>query len=555
MSEKNLQRLVLLAFCFSGAAALSYEVVWTRALSFILGSTVYALSTILATFMAGLALGAYLGGKLADRKEDLLLYFGLCELGIGLFGFGVVTLIYRLPPLYFALYQALHLNASVFYVVQFVLSAAVMIIPTTLMGATFPLVSKRLTHNMGEMGRKVGDAYSANTFGAILGSLGAGFLLVPGLGLTWASFAAGTLNVLAGLGVIVLSRKRFPVRYVALGVAVAGAGLLLAATASHGTPLATFYRVFMYGDFDELRAASGGKKVLLKKDYAQGHLIAYEVGYGLVTLQHGGKMEGTSPVDIPNTVRLATVPAAAFAEPAEDVLIVGLGAGVTTWAAGEVSQNVEVSEIHPGVVDVVREHGLPGALDGVKIHVTDARTQLFYNEKLYDFISSEPSVPSEAMAGNLFTREFYEIAASRLKPGGVMAQWLPAWILTVKDARAAIKTFASVFDHVYLWRVLTSNDYLLLGSKGPFRYSPAEIDRRSMEMVRRIIPEQWVTEMVSQGVNLEEFFTVDLIRDDRSVPEIVAMEDIPVITDDKPLLEFLITKNLLLGRGFDEHRR
>ena len=93
---------VLLAFQLSGAAALIYEVTWTRALALVLGSTTYAVSTMLATFMSGLALGAALGGKLADRSDRLLFHFGLCELGIGLTGLVSVPLIYLLPAAYLA---------------------------------------------------------------------------------------------------------------------------------------------------------------------------------------------------------------------------------------------------------------------------------------------------------------------------------------------------------------------------------------------------------------------------------------------------------------------
>ena len=110
--------ILLTAFGFSGAAALIYEVVWTRALSIILGSTTYALSTMLSTFMAGLALGGFLGGKLADRGKNLLLFFGLLELGIGIFGLITMPLIHQLPPFYFKIYRSFHLSPTVYFVFQ-----------------------------------------------------------------------------------------------------------------------------------------------------------------------------------------------------------------------------------------------------------------------------------------------------------------------------------------------------------------------------------------------------------------------------------------------------
>lgn len=160
--------LVLLAFGLSGAAALIYEVTWTRAISLVLGSTTYALSTMLSTFMAGLAIGSLIGGRIADRRNNLIELFAFLEAGIGVFGILTIPLIYALPPIYLYIYRAFHLNFTLFLGIQFLLCSAVMLIPTILMGMTFPLVSKAITREMAEMGRKVGNAYSVNTSGLLL---------------------------------------------------------------------------------------------------------------------------------------------------------------------------------------------------------------------------------------------------------------------------------------------------------------------------------------------------------------------------------------------------
>lgn len=100
IGDKSLRTILLSAFALSGAAALVYEVVWTRSLALTLGSTTYAVSTMLATFMGGLALGAIWGGRRADRGGDLLGAFAFCELGIGIAGMLSVPVIYHLPALY-----------------------------------------------------------------------------------------------------------------------------------------------------------------------------------------------------------------------------------------------------------------------------------------------------------------------------------------------------------------------------------------------------------------------------------------------------------------------
>ncbi len=206
VEAQTLRITVLGAFFLSGAAALAYEVVWTRALSVLLGSTTYALSTMLATFMLGLAMGGTLGGLLADRTRRHLFFLGMCELGIGIGGLVSVPLIRRLPAVYLAAYRGFHLQPSVFFTVQILLCAGVMLVPTLLMGMTFPLAARAVTTRMEEVGKGVGSAYSFNTLGAVLGSLLTGFLLVPRVGLSGSTAIAGGVNLAVGCVLVVVSR-------------------------------------------------------------------------------------------------------------------------------------------------------------------------------------------------------------------------------------------------------------------------------------------------------------------------------------------------------------
>jgi spermidine synthase len=552
MSERNIQRLLLLAFCLSGAAALIYEVVWTRALSFVLGSTVYSLSILLATFMAGLALGAYAGGKVADRGGNLLLYFALFELGIGLFGLVTVPLIYGMPLLYWKMHQALHMSARVYFVSVFALSSAIMLVPTTLMGATFPVVSRRITKGMEEMGRKVGDAYSMNTLGAIGGSLLAGFVLVPALGIKWASFTGAILNLSVGLSILLLSGARRFGGYAVLALAVAGAGGLAVSEAAVKHPYLTFYQAGKFEDEDSLREAERTIEILFSKDYAEGRVLAYREK-GMLTVQEGGKTEGTGVEEVPNTTLLAALPAAHRPERAGDMLLIGLGSGVTAFAGKHLADTLEAVEINPGVVEVVERFGLPGVLEGVKVHVTDGRRYLTYTDRKFDIIVSGTSVPSEAMSANLFTRQYYEIVASRLGEGGLFSQHLPVWALTKRDARICFKTFASVFRHARVWFVPASEDFIMVGSVEPFRYPPDVAAGKAVDMSLSVLPGEWTGGMSGDDPDVRERFRVELIRDEDRMREALAL-DLPVINDDTPFLEFSVTRNLLLGPGFAKIR-
>lgn len=539
MLKFTMQLLLLISFLFSGLCALVYEVVWTRSLSLVLGSTVYSLSIMLATFMAGLATGSFIGGRLADRKMGaapnfLLYYYGLSEAGIGLSGIISIPVIYSLPGLYFKLYHALNNYPAIFFTAQFFLASMVMIIPTILMGLTFPLVSKALTKEMERLGRSVGSAYSFNTIGAILGSLLAGFVLIPSVGMKTAAFIAGTVNLIIGIVFISLSKRQKMVLPLCLSFIFILYPFLKTAPSDY---FATFYMLGRFQSLEELRKAEASYKVLFEKDHAQGFVRAYLDEKGFLILQHGGKMEGTGFTDVPNTLFLFELPVKAIERKPGDVLVIGLGAGVTAWVAGKQAGHVDIVEINPAVVEIVKRFGIPGTLDNKGLYITDARQYILYNEKLYDIITSEPSVPSEAMAANLFTREFYELASKRLRPDGIMCQWVPGWVFNRDQLRAAIKTFRTVFPYVYVYKVKASRDFIMLGSKGPLNSAPS-----TGVFIPSHLPPQ--LEMKKIG-DIGPLFEIELVRDAESVKEILDMTHIPVITDDRPLLEFWAATSFL----------
>lgn len=524
-------RLLLGAFAVSGAAALVYEVTWTRALSLVIGSTTYALSTMLATFMGGLALGGAVGGRLADRSKNLVAAFAACELGVGLFGVASLPLIYALPRVYLALYQQFHLYPRLFFTVQLLLCAAVMAVPTFLMGATFPIVSRAVARSLAQVGSDVGAAYSLNTVGAVVGSLGAGFLLVPWLGLTGAALVAGGLNLVVGLGLLVVAGRRS--KAVLGAVLLGGAGVLAAVSGAESTaPFVNYYsahRLAVGQPWRELADGDPGLRLLGAFDAAEGRVRAFRAPGEALLLQVGGKVEGTSVEDLENTLLLAYLPAAAHPRP-ERMLVIGLGAGKTLEAAKRAVPEVDLVEIHPGVVEAVRRFGPAGVLDGVTLFRDDARSFLLKTERRYDVISSEPSYPTEAVVANLFTKEYFELAAQRLAPGGVYAQWLPYHLLTNQGVTMMVRTFASAFPHVYLWRVPRSMDLILVGRREPFSRSEAEI-RAGVDALNQ---PPWP-------------LTYQLSRRPEEVASVVGLEDVPMNTDDRPRLEFELARNLLVG--------
>lgn len=536
-STKLETKAVLTAFAVSGGAALIYEVIWTRALSIVLGSTVYALSTMLSTFMGGLAIGAFLGGKLSDRCKNHLFLFGLCELGIGVLGLTSIPLIYAMPRVYLGIFRKFHLYPSVFFAVQIAMCAVVMLLPTMLMGATFPFVTRKITENLAEMGRKVGDAYSINTIGAVIGSLAVGFYLIPTFGIKGAAIFAAVLNLLVGGTMVVLGRRRRGILFFALPVFILVS--LWSKNAYLETNMVNFYlmnRALDNRPFDAIVGFEQEKwKQIFFEEHPEGTVKAYKTNDGHLVLQVGGKVEGTDTRDITNTLLLAYLPIAAHPSP-RNFLNIGLGAGVTLGAAKGAIPEVDVVEINPGVINAVAIHGESGVLDGVNMVVNDARNYLLTTDKTYDIISSEPSYPTESGVANLFTKEFYEIAATKLRNGGVYCQWLPYYVLTKNDVAMVLKTFTAVFPHAFLWKISESSDLIVLGSKQPFEVSADDIKRAVARLNKTDTPLQF-----------------SLSRTPSQLPEELARFDVSLNTDDHPMLEYRVIKNFLNGSLSDHN--
>ncbi|MEW6251531.1 MAG: fused MFS/spermidine synthase, partial [Planctomycetota bacterium] len=197
---------VYVLFFVSGAAGLVYELVWVRELIFVFGGTTYAITTVLVAFMAGLGLGSYVGGRAARRIARPGRAYGVLEIGIGTYALLVPLLLRIAEPSYRALYPHLENAPWLLSLARFGLSAVVLLVPTTLMGATLPVLVRYVTVRGGALGRSIAHLYGLNTGGAVCGVLAAGFWLLPVFGLSNTTRLAALANGLIGLTALLLLR-------------------------------------------------------------------------------------------------------------------------------------------------------------------------------------------------------------------------------------------------------------------------------------------------------------------------------------------------------------
>src|SRR6266581_7315986 len=200
--------MILFLFFCSGATALIYEVVWSKYLSLMFGSTIYAQTVVLAVFMGGLALGNRLIGARSDLLQKPLSVYGKLEVLIGLYAFCFSWLYQGTDHLYVALGSRLIDHTAWLLLWKAVLSIAVLLLPTVLMGGTLPLLSAWLQKQSNDAGRWAARFYSINSLGAVFGAGMAGFYLVRALGMVSSLQLTALVNLLVGLTAVGLARRQ-----------------------------------------------------------------------------------------------------------------------------------------------------------------------------------------------------------------------------------------------------------------------------------------------------------------------------------------------------------
>ena len=469
-----LEAFLLLSLAASGAASMIYENAWTRALALVIGMSTYAFTTMLTTFLIGLALGSFLYARWWGRSPGRLWAFGALEVGIGITALATIPLFEQLPFLFLRLKGSFADSFVLLLVVQAALSFLVMILPTILAGMTFPIVARLFTHGLYEVGSSVGTAYASNTLGSIVGALAGGFLLIPWLGVQHAINVGVAINVLVGIGLIAADTALArPARWAWGAAAAAGTGAALALFPAWDRHVVTS-GVTIYASSYTGLPREGLKREYMHKDA----LLFYREGATATISVHGhryddyrylktnGKVD-SSYGDEPNMLLTGYLPLL-YHTAAQRVVIIGMGAGYTAKAVAAFPvQRIEVAEIEPAVVEGARGFAARNGnvLDDRRLRViaADGRNYIQATPQQFDVIISMPSNPWIAGVGNLYTREFYELARGKLRPGGAFAQWVQNYHMSPDDLRMILHTFAESFPHVSLWAV-DESDLILLGT-------------------------------------------------------------------------------------------
>lgn len=449
---------ILPAIALSGAVSLAYEVLWTRLLGHLLGGSLSAFASMLASFLLGIALGSAVAARVAMRRERAAVGFCVAQLGIAVTSYGAFALADRLPEL------SLGLGAGPGAPLASAAVAVATLLPITLcIGATFPFAVRLLARSPLQAAGATARVYAWNTVGAIVGALAAGFVLLPRLGFAGTVSLAVVANLGLAAATALLARPRRP-QLAALAAAV-GVALLALPARPPWTLLST----------SPLTGAKARGKIAYAAVGRSSTVLLFDQGDAFRLYNNGlpeAAIDRIGLLPLAKTVRLLGLLPALLRPEGRDLLVVGLGGGSALESVPSTVEKIDVIELEPEVLTANQRMAAERAIDPlsdarVRVHIGDARGALALTEKRYDAIVSQPSHPWTAGASHLYTREFFALARSHLKPDGVFVQWIALGMLDEALLRSLAATLVDVFGHVELYQLGDVRGVLFAASGQP----------------------------------------------------------------------------------------
>ncbi len=428
---------ILPVMLVSGAVSFSYEVIWVRLLVHLLGSSVQAFATMLGSFLTGIALGSALAARLATSRARAASGFALAQLGTALLSWLAFQTANEIPGLSTVTTDSV--------------SCMLLLLPSAVcIGMTFPFAVRLLARDPAEAAATSARVYSWNTSGSILGSIGAAFVLLPELGFAGAMTACVVLNLVLACVTALLDRSQH-IKLIAATVVVS----IVLFFAPPTTPWKMLTTTSLGPVQDHATAdihyfGVGRSASVLLRDLG----ISWQLrANGLP--EAGISMSETWHNSFPLTRWLTALPILARPD-TKRMLVIGFGGGTALEIIPPSVERIDVVELEPQILEAnrsIRGRRWRDPLSDPRIHVhlNDARNALLLadpDRRKWDAIVSQPSHPWSGGAAHLYTQEFFELAESRLAPGGVFLQWIGTGFVDDELLRSLLSALTRVFAFV-----------------------------------------------------------------------------------------------------------
>ena len=520
-------RLAIALYCLAGGVALGYEVVWTQSIVQFMSTRAFAFAVVLATYLAGLVLGSALYARRADKVRDPWGLFGLLIAAAGLLallqvaglGFWLVIAQTRAE----ALVLQLTGNELAGMCTRFAVAAlCVVLLPTTALGAAFPL-ALRLAVDSGHVGRDVGRVVALNTLGGIVGVMLTGFVMVPSIGLIR---SLALLAVLAALiGLLAVWRGVQVGKPARLGVAAIAMATLAIGVLTSPNHLAELLPAARNGQITLYEEGRGGTVAVVTQGKEQRQFSRLYI--------QGVSNTGDAMPSLRYMRLQALLPLLIHRGEPRSSLVIGFGTGITAGAMLRYQdlQRPVVAELLPEVLAAAPQ--FQGNFDAIHdrrldIRLRDGRRELLRSAERYDVITLEPPPPSAAGVVNLYSRDFYQLAAQRLEADGLFAQWLPLPTQNEEDSRGLVRSFTDVFPYASLWTT-EFHEMLLIGSLQPLSL---DVPRISQRFAQPAVADA----LRAVGVDSPQALLATWITDRAGLLRFVGEAE--PVTDDRPRIEY-----------------
>lgn len=474
-------RLVLTLILIEGFLVFCYEIAWTRYFGLLLGSSTYSFAVMLAAFITGIALGSSWLHRRQNSIRHPLEFLGWTQMSVGIFALIFIPM-YPFLPWFFSLVSDL-LSASrgafyVYEVAKFLLCYLIMLGPTIFIGMAVPLAIQGIGRSVKTLGRDIGRLYAWNTTGNVLGSLSAGLILLPLLGmerfLRWTAVGSALLGVVITILFSAETKKSKRVwRYAIAAVVILGIQLFSSEWDARWFTLMPARRAVSGLSFVEAKRLLSTQTMLLFHDDPAAHIMVVEYPEGNVK-QRGlfvnGKPDASTSDDMITQVLLGQLPLLMHPQ-TKDVLIIGLASGVTCGSVLthgiQRADTVELVQSMPQATRLFQAWNRDPFSDP-RFHLItdDARSYVTLTRQKYDVIISEPSNPWTAGTGSLFSSDFYRHSLTTLREDGIYVQWLQSYEMSNETFAAVVRSFRSVYPFVYGFQAAAS-DLILIGSRQP----------------------------------------------------------------------------------------
>ncbi len=534
-------RPILLAIALIGFFGLAYEILWTRLLLLFIGNTSYAFSLMLSAYLVGIALGGALYARLAfSGMNEKKLFLTLSAL-MGLAILASAPYYDKLAYVFQFAYELAEESWWQLSLLSFLVVFAVTAVPTILSGALLPAAVAIVNPGKLQTGKGVGLIVLHNTLGAVLGSLVAGFILLPGLGLL-ESFRYLAIGNLALVLVLTLYDRKNTAGYrIPLLLAVGVVLILLPGSWNMELINSGIYAYApKYAKMGGIDKVLGKEKILEMIEGRDCTVAVHESLDGAFRFfSVNGKTDGGTGSDMSTQVLIGQLPLLLHPKP-DDVLVVGLGTGITLKGMSDhPTQAITCVEISPEVVKVEPyfAHANGEVLKDPKVTlvINDGRNLLLTDPQLYDVIVSEPSNPWQTGNSNLFTDDFYILAASRLKDQGIFCQWIGLYDITLENLKIATHTFLNTFPKVLVFQ--SGPDLIMVGANYSLAFDYQQLRNRfavpGINNTLDAIGIDTPGDLIAAGY----LFADDTLRN-------FSKEADCLNTDDRPILEFSARYNL-----------